>query len=342
MTAVYDVLHALFSNVSVFVDKSLGEALDSQQHDYDGCLGRLQRNQSDISSLTTAIWPTTAPGLTSLLPMLSLWSNSWSYYNASHDNFKAKATDALDAFSSLSPMTWLLTFVAIVCITGLMLTGALIRGRRRRRKRRSRKRASRRHMAWSHVTKTLTGCLVKQLSSYAQGVRQCPRRSALLLLILFTFLLHFYFCSMIKTDAVVFNEPDTISTVDDILARPQLMPLWTTVFHTRKQYESADPHSKIGLIWKRALHFGLDKCVVYINANNVVYHMIRLARHEAVLLCAEHGNTDAAIAFMCGLAVKVPQLKDMRAWLKTDEVDGYQKMHAFPVSVTGSRCPTHA
>lgn len=86
--------------------------------------------------------------------------------------------------------------------------------------------------------------------------------------------------SIIQTTAVVSEKPDIITSYDEILSSGQ-RPAWPNIAAEYLEFESADPESAAGRIWRRALSMGHNKSLMVTDSEN---HWHRLMNGEEVLL----------------------------------------------------------
>ena len=97
-----------------------------------------------------------------------------------------------------------------------------------------------------------TANIMKQHTSYNIREQLLRRQLVLLLFAVFSFLIMFYFSSMIKTEMVVQRRPETISSYEDLLAKPNIKPLWAKPLNDHWDFMNAGGNTAEGRIWERA------------------------------------------------------------------------------------------
>ena len=306
----------VFHNITRTPSDKLGD-MNPETRMFDGCLGRIQRNESDIQSPFIA-FPVLAPGLeqgyvvqTSKTVILSAYNNTEIPTN----------TDVMDAFNSLSRPLWsltaltvfvltLLTFVAIQ--TNLLLVRQF-KPSRNRRVRESKWQSKRRSMRQAAVV--AAGNVMKQHTSYQYNDRRLSAKIIIFVFAMFTFLIHYYFCAMIKTEMVVQKKPETISSYDEILQK-DVRPVWVSQLSAHWDFASAQSDTREGKLWQQATRIGLDKCFIE-SESDVRQVFPSVVQQEAVLIGPSYLERPL-ITNICAAIKAAGVLMDINIWTKAD------------------------
>ena len=210
-----------------------GDVSDSGR--YTGCLGMLQRNESDVQMPFTD-FGTLGPGLRHTIPITSNRLLMTSAYNQT-DSIAGKS-DVLDAFLAFDSLA--AAAVLVMTLSFILLFACLPRYSRNIRIRFTRRKTC-------ESLATVTAVLLKQTSAAEIRVakkrekqRRRLSRSAslsllLLVLLFFAFLMIFYFSSMIKTEMVVPVKPVTLTTYEELLERGDVVPLFIKQMRDRAE-----------------------------------------------------------------------------------------------------------
>jgi hypothetical protein len=239
----HSLLH-IFPNVTLFTADQLGSmSADTQQ--LHGCLGRLQRNESDIT-YPIVKFPVKAPGLKQSSVLQSSKTVIVSAYNS---NAGKLSIDVMDAFQSFSPQLWCLTIITACIITFVLYK---IFKYENRQEERSIKQAGAILLANS----------LKQHSLYSCRSKQTSARLVIFWFAVYSFLILFYFSSMIKTEMVIQKEPETITTYDDVLGK-SIRPLWARQTDDSEQFMRAAAGTKEARVWELANRLGLNNSFLH-------------------------------------------------------------------------------
>ena len=251
----------LFPNTTMIPSDKLGD-MNQGTMMFDGCLGRLQRNESDFQ-MTFIPFPVVAPGLQQGHMAFTSKTTIFSAYNMTD---ATSETDVMDAFQSFSRPLWFLTAFTTAVIT-LVVFLAFRHGMERvciprTTNELSTRKAKLTRLAMHRAAQVAIGNIFKQHSSYTHNGRKQSAKALIFLFALFGFLIVLYFSSMIKTEMVVRKRPQTISSYDEILQTPDVKPLWASQLNDHWDFKHADPKSEEGRIWLRAKKIGLNTCFV--------------------------------------------------------------------------------
>jgi hypothetical protein len=224
-----ECLSRKFENVSVTAHGPLGEAAGNSMQ-LTGCMGRLQRNESDVACPFME-YPIAAPGVRMSTFMLATKTSIVSAYN---DLPNESATDVMDAFHSFTPSLWLLVATTALLLTMFVSVSTLSNNKRQRR-------LSFRSRSISLSIRITMGYMLKQHSRYNYN-RYHYQRLLIAVLTIFSFLVTFYFTSMIKTEMVVQKDPVTVTTYDEILER-NVQPAFVEAVNDHADFKYATPGS---------------------------------------------------------------------------------------------------
>ena len=301
-------------------DKSA--AIDTDTQSYDGCLGQLQANQSD-TQLPMLEYPVMGHSMRHGFPTKTHRTLIVSAYNSSGIPIN---TNVLDAFASLDVAVWLTIAVMLLLIAGMLIVMHKMYVKPDQK------------VASADIGKILIpnseskpscttytcskaiiiGAMSKQHTSYSVAHDTHANRLLLVVLAIFTFLIIFYFSSMIKTDMVVVKPPDTISSFADIIARPHVKPLWMSSMRNHLEFEHAPAGAPQAKIWDRTRTMGgAHNCCLISAREEIMQTAPTTARLESVWLVTSQLR-QVMIALVC-TAVPMLDLSSMRAWINEDD-----------------------
>ena len=310
----------MFTNATVVQSDKIGDLIDPHERTFDGCLGQLQANQSDIE-LMFVHFPILAPNLSHSIPLHSSKIVIASVYSK---NVSDSRTNVMQAFFAFDWQLWLLliAFSALLCacLTLLLLvdvlqwlqrakpTAAVLRPSL----------LSILHRSVKRSVKVWTGNAVRQYASFTMPQRIHVSSGHLLHVsfLLFSFYVLFFFSAMIKTDMVVPKMPDLISSYDDILSRDEVKPMFAKQLSDKLEFQEALLESKEHLIWKKVLkierEFGEDSCLFTIGPGllDVTEEIIA---HRAVMLVPSY-PMPPSVANMCAMMQRANR-PDVVSWI---------------------------
>ena len=289
-----------FKNYTLFFTQDkYGDVVDPEKQIYDGCIGRLQRNEQDFALAPTA-FGVQIPNVSNSGVFLSSMTNIVSAYNNSFDSSK---TDVMQFFTEFDLHLWLTTISLLVVL--ILFQVYLVR---RKRKRRS-------FMRW--MENLMTATLMKQFSSLDIPSSRLSVRFIFLMINVFIFLIHFFLSSLIKTELVVQKQPDTISTYEEIVEHQNCRPVWLKGLNTHWEFENSDPKSSAFEVWKRGQKAGLDRTLVDMKLENLHYTIEEIKKKEAVLLIPNY-LVDVIVTNECSLTRQSGVLTDFNMWYRAD------------------------
>ena len=297
------ILHQLQGlNYSVIRETSIGVLTDHETQTYDGCIGSMQKNRSDIiPPLGLLTIPVMGPNMThTVVDGFDRMGIISAYYrtNTSHTS----PTHVLDMVLAFSPSLWILIGFAyailLMLLTAAMRTNVMkefdsentvtaagetwITAARKREKKRFAKQKGKRCMSQSGLN--VVACILKQNSSCSAClVDFAPISIVYTMMTLLSFFAAYFLTSMIKTDMVVVKPPITVTNYDEILSSGR-RPIWFNSLTDKAEFRNAAKGSKEAQIWERAVSMGINKSVVANNVDEYILHATQIAsQHEVAL-----------------------------------------------------------
>lgn len=306
------------ANVSLQTADKLGD-WDPATEQFDGCLGRIQRNESD-SHQPIVDFPILAPGLThgyvnsaSRIMIVSAYEGN---VTRNLDN------SVTDAFASFEPGVWFTVYAFVTLLSlfflvaRITLIGVQIRSVLQQEREDLVRLLIRR--SFQLVQKVLLGNLLKQHSSFHVQVLRSGRLFLLLMTVL-TFLLSIFFLSMIKTEAVVQKRPVTMSTYKDILSRPSVQPIWLRALSDHWEFAHADPRSLSGRIWDRAVKSpgGLRRHMIEGTLTELPLIASQIGKQKKVLLLSRY-VVSSLVTNGCVMSRSMGFDTNVNSWIHAD------------------------
>lgn len=257
-------------NYSLRYESSIGILQGHDSLEYSGCIGSLQRNETDI--LLTPLWydvPVRGPGLKQGVVDGFERVGILSAYNRTRLDSGTR-THVLDMVYGFSPGLWLLTLVTLAVLSLLLQTSLRTR---RIRKYRSKK--------------TMFALIASLLKQHSSSVPLIPSigciRTFYFLMTLFGFLIGFYLTSLIKTEMVVVQPPVTVESYDEIIESGR-RPSWVSLLTDVNQFKEAKGGTKEAKIWDMAVRMGVNNSMVESSLMSVLMHVSDIARLKEVAL----------------------------------------------------------
>ena len=268
-------------NYTVVREPAYGTMTDVKTQQYDGCIGSLQKNESDFM-LTVGLvtFPVVGPNLTHTVVDGLERMGIISAYNKTNPDDGSR-TQVLDMVFSFSSGLWILLAFSIIFLFMLLHAAAAVRreglyakyalhlwttrrmlvsAERKRRRRTSKS-------GWIVVA-----CILKQHSSCGScHVNFRPISILYTMITLLCFFAGFYLTSMIKTDMVIVKPPKTVTTYDEVIEAGR-RPAWLRDLTEKSQFEHAAAGSKEKRIWDIAVSKGLSKSLVLSTLGSMIDH----------------------------------------------------------------------
>jgi hypothetical protein len=317
-----DSLAAVFGNVTIFAGGMLGDVAQNSGK-LTGCMGRLQRNESDIASPFIE-YPIITRGIRQSTFMTPTKMMIVSTYN---NNMPQSETDVMDAFHSLSRSLWTITAFTAMFLTGFILIGMNISI------------PAVKVYKWQPSKGSISlsiriamGNVLKQHSSYNYQTQHHYQRLLVGLFAVFSFLMIFYFSSMIKTEMVIQKDPVTITTYDEILER-KVQPFFAELVNDHTEFKYANPGSKAGKIWQLANKYGIENCMISSDAQ--VPRLISLWTQQKAVWLGSLYVTDLFRKNICPIARKVDLYNSIFPLMTSDQTSR-EKIVGLPLSASTS------
>ena len=253
---------------------------------YDGCYGSNQRNETDYS-IGGVPYPLYGQNLSNGVIFASDIEIILSLYNPEQN--KTDPITILSSFNSPVPLD-----MKIACIMFLGLFFALFYNfflsgifsmKRHMRKRRSAEAAL-------ISINIILGCLIRQYSCFEAKLKNKRKiiRPLLFLLIIFTFIIMHFLCSLVKTDQVIIQDPGTIQTYEDIVKGDgKITPKFVKATSDYAMFERAKEGTMKRKIWDLVMKQdgGLEASFVGGKVHAVTEFIVmiqKVANQEAVIL----------------------------------------------------------
>lgn len=258
-------------NFSLGQETQTGTIIDSVNLKYDGCIGSLQRNESDFL-LTVANFPVIGPNLKHAPAEGNEKMGILSAYIKPYDT-DGHLTDVLDMMSAFSSSLWLL-FGLFFFVIFMMLAVSL---RSLTNKHRIRRKAIVRSMT------IVIACIMKQHSSKGMTVVRSTNRLLYLTATVLSLYGIYYLTSLAKTEMVVIRPPRTIQSYSDIIDSG-VRPAWMSGHGAHYVFKVSADGTKEKQIWDQAVAKGLSESLVDPSLENMIKHGKAVALQKEVLL----------------------------------------------------------
>ena len=317
-------LWRFFPNATLTSSSKLGDR-NPKTMMFDGCLGRLQRNESDVT-LRLAIFPVLGTGMIHGTTVRASKVAMWSAYN---NTAIPSDTDVMDAFKSFSRPLWSLTILttAILTIVVFMIFRFKLLSLPESKAKLKKRQRTRRCM--DQALLIVTANVLKQHTSYSFRGKLLRRRMILFLFAVFSFLIMYYFSSMIKTEMVVQKSPKTISSYEELLANPKTKPLWPKNLNLHWAFMNANKKTAEGRIWERAKKIGIDHCFLT-SAGDIKKNTAAISRQEAVMFGSSN-TLSIMITKACAFHHTSGHFSDVNMWLRAD-ANAREKLNVMMLS----------
>ena len=283
-------LHGI--NYTVTREPVFGTMTDRKTQQYDGCIGALQKNDSDfVLTVGLLTVPVVGPNMTQTVVDGFSRMGIVSAYNRTSINNESR-THVLDMVFSFSRGLWILIAFSVIVLFMLLHAATVVRREGLYAKYASRMWAKRRMLVsddrkrrrnGSKSAWTVVACILKQHSSCGScRVKFGPIRILYTLITLLCFLTSCFLMSMIKTDMVVVKPPITVTTYDEVIQSGR-RPAWFSLLTEKSQFEHAATGSKEKRIWDIAVSKGLSDSIVNSTLLSAIRHASAVARQWEVL-----------------------------------------------------------
>jgi len=322
MGPVFDTLYKernrFVSNFTYHSSNKLGD-LDPVTQQYDGCLGQLQRNETDVQ-IPMIDFPILSPGLVHGYVLTASTTTMVSSYNATPTE---SGTDVMDAVRSFEPSLWFL-IAGMTAVVTILIYVTIEETQDLRRApsslwaiRNQPKLESCPPQTIRTATNILIGNIVKQHSSYSYSGQMITVSLLILLFAVFSYFILFYFSSMIKTEMVVQKRPETISSYEELLQHEKVRPVWLGMLTDHWSFQQAPADSPKGRIWQRAQRIGMDKCFIQADPT-AIEDIVRMGAKREMIWLVSRYYLEPLITNMCAMSSEGGLYPDANLWIKTD------------------------
>ena len=257
---VFDLRPTL--NITWIHGDGLGILRDPGVFEYDGCIGSVQRNESDFGTILTPedyygssvrVWNT----------MLSDQNTIGTAYNKSQ--ITGKNTRVLDFLDAYSFDHWIATINSMLFMNVIIM---MQMSGRRKRKYVLRERIMK---SFRDANSIAVSCILNQHGNCG-NIRMQPMTNWIYtFMTILGFYTGYFLTSMIKTEMVVQEPPPIYQSYQDILDY-DVPPIWDLESNSKRSFEDAVPGSAEHRIWQRANYRGINESLF--SASYLVGHKL--------------------------------------------------------------------
>ena len=240
-----DVISERF-NRSFEWEPSIGTSVDGRAGvQYDGCLGSIQRNVSDVVAGHVAM-PVMGHNLRHTIvdgsQRMAILSSAKQVREID------RPSQVLDMMSSFRTETWVTVSALLIMLFWLMTARLRLMLKSVKQSRRQ-------------ACSLLLPCILKQLSACKLPHKGPHVKLIFMVTVLLMCFTAFFLTSMIKTDIVVVDLPFTINSYEDLL-QSRRRPLWFALMSDSRVFQEAPADSVEQRVWQRALIMGLNQSLL--------------------------------------------------------------------------------
>lgn len=308
-------------NITWIASDAAGRLRDRTTLAYDGCIGSIQRNESDTAGVV-AINNYYGPNVTTWNPLYSDTTMIGTMYTKKMFD-KGYSTRVLDFIHSYSLIHWSFTAFLLVLISSVIFISLkILSGTKTRR-------------SFSRSIDVIVGCTLNQHSNCNNISTSITTTFAYTLMTLLGFFTGYFLTSMIKTEMVALDPPFTIQSYQDILDH-DVTPMWFAEASQHGGFEFGPPGSLEKRIWDRAVERGINKSIVSIhhilteNPATVVAYLEQLVSQKAVGLVRSI-VTKLMASNLCSFSRQQDWLKNSNAYVHADP-NAKEEMRMMPGS----------
>jgi hypothetical protein len=312
-------------NVTITLSDKVGGVIHGDQ--YDGCLGLIQKNRSDIL-LPTPVYPTIAAGLVNGVVTSSERTFMVTAYN---NTFASAGTDVMDAFLSFS-QTCSIVIVAMNLLLAVVFLVILLTHYQAMNFKllyfdvRYQFEAKQMILsALSRVQAVAIGNILEQHTAYKTRSKRTSSRLILLSWSVMMFIVSLFFASLIKTEKVVFEKPDTISSYPELLAHPNVRPVWGRTLTVHDEFKNAKPDTILGKVWERGKSMGMDQSMINLDLSSIRGMLKDIFKRKSVWFVPTFA-VRAIITNFCSASRSAGSNTDVNMWIKSDP-DASESLH---------------
>ena len=331
-----DVLKQPYFNLSVFGDTAYG--MDRGKKHFDGCLGRLQSNESDVIT-SELMLPILGPGILQGPTLAADMTALLSVYNTT---IQTVTTNTIEVFGAFQYSLWLFILFSL-CVMFASATGILsaqdsmrvnwnkslrVPWHRKNRSNKSLRSVRTQRRDWKEILSESGVSVLQVLAKnpdFSTKSRSLIFRFFVLLLIFFNMELFQHFESMMGVEQVLPLKPHTIESYNDITKGAGIRPVWFVSVDTHVEFESAGFGSKKRAVWDKAVSMGINDSMLRGSGEEFVNVM----KGVSIIMGRERYLKGAA-AYMCQIT-KVEEMfpKEMDPLVRVDD----SEMNEFMMAV---------
>lgn len=258
-------------SIVVQPNNGIGNIVDNKTIQYDGCIGKLQRNESDMI-LMLMDYPIDAPDLKEGYIFVESKLTIGSVYLV---NNKKEASQILSSFDSFSLDVWALCFIFILLIWLMMLVKKKIIGSFYSSI--GRKRKNKNTYDLYHITKHSL-----RLGQVCDNGKF--KKIIFITCSVFSLLVVHYFSSFIKTQLIVIKDPDLFESYNDII-KGHAKPYFIKGLKAETYFSQSDTKSARGKLWKYAVErFGENNFYIEIGPIGLLLRALQVLLQRGVVI----------------------------------------------------------
>ena len=295
------------SNYSARIENKFGD-FDDQTGQYDGCVGSLQRNESDTFGGQVA-FPTQA--FDTINPVQIFAQEPLAIIQGYKPTYRTDYADTLKAaLPAFTPDLWMLTFFTLMVFMATFKLKVSLRnwGKKvMKRKRRAKKDYS--------IYEVLSLFIQQDSSDYSDKTRSYL---SLLITGMSFILINSYFCNLMSTEQVIVPKPIVLKSYMDFLTRSEVTPFFLFQLDDHEYFKSGNPTLKPW--WNKMVMRVKNESALFIDVANlegilpVINDAVKLKRS----LIVNNLYKDIGRKTVC-YAGAVLQFRDMLVWSQIDQ-----------------------
>lgn len=261
-----DLVRGINSTVTIYSkNEGMGELIDVSTGQFNGCLGRLQRNDSDMT-LREITYPQKAQGISQGALVADSFIEIVSVYGTSQE--PPQAAQMISSFASFDKTVWFLCLVTLTAGYLILATGRKMLLQMKGKSKSTSFNASKsRHQRRHYYSYQVAVHMAARGSLFS--LLRPSRRILFLVLSLFSLLVPLYFSSMINTELVVADQPETINSYQDVWDH-NMSITFTLILDTYVHFKFAPEGTVERKLWDASCrHLGEERVVFRAGESNL-------------------------------------------------------------------------
>lgn len=246
-----EVLTKITENITVVEANKFGYRINATS--FDGCLGRLQANTSDVFTLPQDL-TLYAPGIEIGKTHLS---KSYGLVSAYDTHITGKKQELMHTVQGIPVEIWI-TVLLLTLLTSLAFTLGKVLLNVRRVKVDRQIVSQTAYKSTVSLFQLLLKLVIKQSGDDRIGSNGFTFKFMVFIVILLAFYFNFFATVFIKTNAVTLDRPKTIESFDDII-NSDLRPMFRVAREEHIPFRNAAVGTKKRQIWNKAVRMGIEK-----------------------------------------------------------------------------------